>query len=134
MMDNSLDKKADNSIINIDKTKIKEIDSKIDLEKNKMKNLDDMEEIFVSLNKNISKCVELLGKSIKGNNITKRLNSIEEENKNNFARSIQNIEFEREKVKSNLSSLNDEKEDYEQKIKEENKNKLDEERKNKDDN
>ena len=123
-MDKTLDKKADNSIINVDKAKIKEIDSKIELEKNKMKNLDDMEEIFVSLNKNISKCVELLQKSIKGNNVTRKLNSIEEENKNNFSRSIQNIEYEREKIKSNLSLLNDEKEDYEEKLKEENKEKL----------
>ena len=82
MVNDMEEKKADNTI-NKQKVRIKEIDNKIDIEKDKTKQLDEIEEIVVSLNKNINKCLELLGVSmnLKTMLIIKRilviLNSIE---------------------------------------------------------
>ena len=103
------EKKADNTI-NKQKARIKEIDNKIDIEKDKTKQLDEIEEIVVSLNKNINKCLELLGVSIQGNNIDKRLSAIESENNVNYKKNISNIELHREVVQKNIKKLNDEKE------------------------
>ncbi len=118
------EKRADNVVINNglgnnnneNRNYINNIDSQIDVEKSKMKNLDDMEEIFISLNKNISKCVELLNKSIKGKSVSKKLNAIEENNKINFVKSMNNIDSEREEIKNNLIKLNKEKEEYQDKM------------------
>ncbi len=109
-------KKADNIIVgnipiteNINTKKIiSSLDSRIDGEKNRMKNLDEMEEMFVSLNKNITKCVELLNKSIKGKNITSKLNAIEENNRINFIKNMNSIDTERDQIKENLFKLNEE--------------------------
>ena len=101
------EKKADNSINK--KVKIKELDSKIDVEKNKNKQLDEIEEIVVSLNKNITRCLELLGASIKGNNTEKKLSAIESENNMNFKKNISNIELQREIVNNNINKLKNEK-------------------------
>ena len=85
-----------------------------------MKNLDELEELFVSLNKNINKCVELLGRSIKGENIGRKLSAIEENNKVSFNKSIYNINSDREEVKNLLSRLNDERDEYQEMIRREN--------------
>ena len=55
---------ADNKIF-ITRNEIEHINDQIDISKSKLKSLDDMEEGFASLSKNISKCVELLGQSMK---------------------------------------------------------------------
>ena len=121
------EKRADNSIntsyninndIYVTKKKISNIDNRIDIEKNKIKELDDMEELFMSLNKNISKCVDLLNRSVKGKTVNAKLNAIEEHNKVNFARSLNNIEIQRDEVKSNLVKLNEEKEKFQEILKE----------------
>lgn len=109
MVNDMEEKKADNTI-NKQKVRIKEIDNKIDIEKDKTKQLDEIEEIVVSLNKNINKCLELLGVSIQGNNIDKRLSAIESENNVNYKKNISNIELHREVVQKNIKKLNDEKE------------------------
>lgn len=109
MVNDMEEKKADNTI-NKQKARIKEIDNKIDIEKDKTKQLDEIEEIVVSLNKNINKCLELLGVSIQGNNIDKRLSAIESENNVNYKKNISNIELHREVVQKNIKKLNDEKE------------------------
>ena len=123
-----IEKKADNSMINSDITIsnietrkiISSLDSRIDAEKNRMKNLDEMEEMFISLNKNITKCVELLNKSIKGKNIANKLNAIEENNKINFVKSMSNIDSERDEIKNNLIKLNEEKEEFQDEIRRKN--------------
>lgn len=102
------EKKADN-IIN-KKTKIKELDNKIDVEKSKTKQLDEIEEIVVSLNKNINRCLELLGSSIKGNNVEKKFSAIETENNVNFKKNINNIELQRKAVENNINKLKSERE------------------------
>ena len=98
MVNDMEEKKADNKIIR-QKIRIKEIETKIDSEKNKTKQLDEIEEIVTSLNKNINRCLELLGVSIQGNNIDKRLSAIETENNNNFKKNIHNIELHKELLK-----------------------------------
>ena len=111
------EKKADNKVLE-NKAKIKEIDSRIDDVKNRGKKLDDMEEIVDSLNKNIDKCLELLGKSVKGNNYEKRLDAYQTENKINYKKNIGYIEAQRDLIKNKITRLNKEKEDL---IKENNK-------------
>lgn len=109
------EKKADNYI---NKEKIKKIDNELEKEKNKFNDLDELEEIIISLNNNINKCIELISKSIKGNNINKRLSAIETENRISFKNNINNIDIERKEIKNNILNLNDEKD----KIIENNKN------------
>ena len=125
--------KIENKNISVDnaiymtKQKISSLDNRIDAEKNKIRELDDMEELFVSLSKNISKCVELLNRSVKGKNVNSKLNSIEENNKINFAKSMSNIEIQREDTKNNLVKLTEEKEKYQDELKEEYQRKANEE-------
>lgn len=113
-----VDEKTANSSVYATKKRIDSIDNRISEEKSKMKDLDDMEELFVSLSKNISKCVELLNKSVKGRNVNSKLNAIEENNKINFQKSINNIDIQREEIKNNLIKLNDQKETIQEQLKE----------------
>ena len=113
-----VDEKTANSSVYATKKRIDSIDNRISEEKSKMKDLDDMEELFVSLSKNISKCVELLNKSGKGRNVNSKLNAIEENNKINFQKSINNIDIQREEIKNNLIKLNDQKETIQEQLKE----------------
>ena len=112
------EKKADNKIIE-NKARIKEIDSQIDVEKGKGRQLDDMEEVVTSLNKNISKCLELLGKSVKGNNFDKKLTAYEAENRINYKKNMGNIEAQRELLQININRLYSEKDELLETIKEE---------------
>ena len=64
-MNNKDNKIADNRIEK-SKKKIAQIDESIDIEKNKLKKIDNIQEEFVSLNKSINRCIELLSSSIKG--------------------------------------------------------------------
>ena len=118
MNDKEDTKSADNKIDT--KTKLRLVNDRIDVERQKMKNLDELEELFVSLNKNINKSVELLGRSIKGENIGRKLSAIEENNKVSFNKSIYNINSDREEVKNLLSRLNDERDEYQEMIRREN--------------
>lgn len=118
MNDKEDTKSADNKIDT--KTKLRLVNDRIDVERQKMKNLDELEELFVSLNRNINKCVELLGRSIKGENIGRKLSAIEENNKVSFNKSIYNINSDREEVKNLLSRLNDERDEYQEMIRREN--------------
>lgn len=92
-----------------------------------MKNLDELEELFVSLNKNINKCVELLARSIKGENVGQKLSAIEENNKVSFNRSIYNINSDRDEIKQTLSKLNDERDEYQEMIRRNNIEELEQE-------
>ena len=112
------EKKADNKILQ-NKVRIKEIDSKIDVEKDKSKQLDDLEEVVISLNKNIERCLELLGTSVKGNNFEKKLSAYQTENKINYKKNMSDIESQKEIVRANVVRLNNEKEELLETIKEE---------------
>ena len=112
------EKKADNKILE-SKAKIKEIDSKIDEEKVKDKQLDDIEEVVTSLNKNIARCLELLGKSVQGNNFEKKLIAYESENRINYRKNMGNVEAQREILKDNINKLYNEKDELLETIKEE---------------
>lgn len=113
-----VDEQTANKSVYVTKKRIDYIDNRISEEKNKMKDLDEIEELFVSLSKNISKCVELLNKSVKGRNVNAKLNSIEENNKVNFQKSINNIDVQREEIKNSLVELNDQKDAFQKQLKE----------------
>ena len=112
------EKKADNKILE-NKARIKEIDSQIDVEKDKGKQLDDIEEVVVSLNKNIERCLELLGTSVKGNNFEKKLSAYQTENKINYKKNMNDIESQRELLKANINKLYNEKDELLENIKNE---------------
>ena len=123
-------KKLDNRRID-NKTKLKEVNDQLDIEKKRLKTLDDIEELFVSLNDNVSKCVDLLAKSIKGQNINKKLDYIEESNKINYIKSIDSINDDRENIKQNIKRLNSERDEYQERIRRENNETLKKEEKEK---
>lgn len=118
-------KLADNRDLIVDnrseyRKRLEDYNTKIDIEKSKIRNLDDIEDIVVSLNKNVNTCVSLLRESMKGKNITNKLNSIEESNAVNLSRTIGNIDVKKEELESRIVSLNDEKEKYEDKFRDKN--------------
>lgn len=109
---NSKKIEADNKIF-ITRNEIEHINDQIDLSKSKLKSLDDMEEGFTSLSKNISKCVELLGQSMKGNNVEQKLGAISDNNRIYYLRAMGSIDDERQEAKKKLKDLYDKKDEME---------------------
>ena len=101
-------KMADNKI-NINKASINRIDNEIDSNKSKIKTLNDMEEGFVSLSKNIEKCVELLSMSMKGNHIESKLSDISESNQVYLKKVVSTIDDEKTVANDRIKNLYDEK-------------------------
>lgn len=104
-MDDSDNKKvADNRIIE-NKKNIDNIDDMIDQNKNRIKSLNNMEDNFQALSRSIEKCVDLLNKSIKGNNIERKLGDISDNNKISLKRVLGTIDDERQEVNKELKNL-----------------------------
>ena len=103
---------ADNKIF-ITRSEIENINDQIDMSKSKLKSLDDMEEGFTSLSKNIAKCVELLGQSMKGNNVEQKLGAISDNNRIYYLRAMGSIDDERQEAKKKLKDLYDQKDEME---------------------
>ena len=112
------DKKADNILLN-NKVKVSKLDMKVDENKKKLDSLDEMEEVFYSLKKNIDNCVELLNHSIKGENVTRELNAISEDNQESFTNSIKDIDSKRDEIRKEIKELYKQKEELSDKIKKE---------------
>lgn len=74
------EKKIDNNI-KTTKQIINEIDNKLSVEKKKIKKLDEMQETLYELNKNMTKCIELLSKSIKGPTTNNIFSDMENKNR-----------------------------------------------------
>ena len=102
------EKKADDKRIE-NKNEMENINNQIDFNKEKLKKLDDLESDFQELKKLIDHTVELLGKSIKGGNIDKVLDSISDDNKKTFINVTKNIDEDRSEIESDLRILNEEK-------------------------
>lgn len=114
------EKKADNRII--ENKKINKIENEIYNEKNKLKDLEEMREDFVSYNKTITNCLDLLS-SVKNKESRHKYDDMYIKN-NAILKSMSNIIDEKEtEIKRNISNL------YDEKIKEE-KNKQTEIKKN----
>ena len=116
----TVDKVADNRNLIDDsrgeyRKKLDDYNTKIDVEKSKIRNLDDIADLVVSLNKSVNTCVSLLRESMKGKNITNKLNSIEESNIINLNRTLESLDIKKEKIQNNIASINKEKEKYEDK-------------------
>ena len=101
-------KMADNKI-NINKAQMNRLDNEIDSNKSKIKTLNDMEEGFVSLSKNIEKCVELLSMSMKGNHIESKLSDISESNQVYLKKVVSTIDDEKTVANDRIKNLYDEK-------------------------
>ncbi len=105
-------KKADNQI-SYNRIQINRLDNEIDSSKSKIKTLNDMEEGFVSLSKNIEKCVELLSLSMKGNNIEGKLGDISESNQMYLKRVVSTIDDEKTTTNDRIKNLYEQKDNYE---------------------
>ena len=97
-------KVADNRIY-ANTLKLNNIDSRIDNNKEKMKTLSNLEEGFVSLSKSVEKCVELLGASMKGNRIERKLADISDSNKIYLRNVMSNIDDQRTDAQTELKNL-----------------------------
>lgn len=115
--DNKIDNEASYSEY---RKKIEDYNNKIDAEKDKIKDLEDIEDLYVSLNKSINECVSILRDSVKGKNVTNKLNAIEENNAINLNKTISDIDIKRNDIKNNIVLLNNEKDKYEENFREKN--------------
>ena len=105
-MEETNKKLADNRIY-ANKERLNNIDSRIDSNKEKMNTLNTLEEGFVSLSKSVEKCVELLGASMKGNRIERKLTDISDSNKMYLRNVMSNIDDQKEGAKKELKELYD---------------------------
>ncbi len=115
--DNKIDNDASYSEY---RKKLEDYNNKIDAEKDKIKDLEDIEDLYVSLNKSINECVSILRDSVKGKNVTNKLNAIEENNAINLNKTISDIDIKRNDIKNNIVLLNNEKDKYEENFREKN--------------
>ena len=122
-----MNEKAADNYMSEEKKEIKKIDNEIYNEKNKKNKIDNLEETFVSLNKNINKCIDLLYTSMKGGNVDKKLDSIREESEINYRRSVEDLDVERQRIDDKISQLSDERDELSDKIRQESNNKFYEE-------
>ena len=107
------DKRVADNRIYATKAEIINIDNKIDNNKEKMRTLGTLEEGFVSLSKSVEKCVELLGASMKGNRIERKLADISDSNKMYLRNVMTNIDEQREDTKKELKELYNARDDFE---------------------
>jgi hypothetical protein len=70
-----------------------------------MKTLNTLEDGFVSFSKSVEKCVELLGASMKGNRIERKLADISDSNKIYLKNVMSNIDDQRSDAKEELKEL-----------------------------
>ena len=106
MYNTDMDKKEEKLTIQDEK---KMADNKININKAQIKTLNDMEEGFVSLSKNIEKCVELLSMSMKGNHIESKLSDISESNQVYLKKVVSTIDDEKTVANDRIKNLYDEK-------------------------
>jgi septal ring factor EnvC (AmiA/AmiB activator) len=103
-MDEKDKKVADNQIFAA-KERINNIDNQIDSNKEKIKNLASLEDGFVSLSKSVEKCVELLGASMKGNKIERKLADISDNNKIYLRNVVSSIDTQRDETNETIKQL-----------------------------
>ncbi len=111
------EKKADNKI-NESKIEIDKIDNKIAVSKEAIKNLDYIEDCLISLNKNLSTCIELLGTSMKSKKSNAILSRSDETRMTSIKKSLSTIEQSREIEKNKIKKYNEEREKLENQLKE----------------
>ena len=97
-------KKIDNEI-KTQKQRINELDNKLSIEKAKLQKLDDMQESLYELNKNMSKCIELLAKSIIGPTTNRFFNEMENNNRMYYKRGSMILEEESASTMRNINKI-----------------------------
>ena len=101
-------KRIDNEI-KVHKQKINELDNKLSQEKAKLKKIDEMQESLYELNKNMSKCIELLSKSIVGPTTSRLFNNMEENNRMFYTKSTVILDEEASDTMKNINEIYKEK-------------------------
>ena len=103
------EKKADNFIISR-KEKINKIDDMLEEEKKKIRKLENIQENLNSLNMNMSKCLNVFSKSIKGANTESVLNYISNYNDQLLNKTDEKINSSLKETKKEINKLYLEKE------------------------
>ncbi len=103
------DKQADNRIIT-KKQQIKNIDDSIGLEKTKLRKIDEMQEDLSNLNKDMSRLIDLLSKSVKGKEAAHRLENMQISTMRLYNKGNNNLEELVSSTKKNINNLYKEKE------------------------
>lgn len=103
-------KTADNKMVLYD-SDIVTVDNNITSSREVIKNLNYIEDCFVSLNKNLTKCIDLLGSSIKGPKATAILSDANETKIVNIKHSMDFIDNCKEKEKRKLREYEAQKEE-----------------------
>lgn len=118
-MDNE---KINNEYTTLNK-KLLEIDTKVDDEKNKIKKIEELQEQVTSLNKNLSICIALLAKSMRGPTTQNMFNDMYNTNQSFYKNMTSSLEEENIEIQKSIGKLLDEKEnaikEYKDKLKEE---------------
>ena len=109
-------KKADNRFIKSNDVKKdnRDIDMQISNEQNRINKLDSLEESIYTIKNDLNNIIEMLGKSIKGGNITNQLNDIETDSYDSVKSLKDYVVTERNKSESKIRELYKEKEKKEE--------------------
>ena len=117
-MGENMEKDVDNKIAEI-KLNLNKVNRQIDVNKAKLKAYDEKHETYIKLNRNLSKCVDLLRQSMEGNNVEKLFDSIDNDNYRNLIKETDDILEQKEATIKELRNLYDKKDDLEKEIKKE---------------
>lgn len=109
-MDENREKRADNRINQTRKQLINDIDEMLSSEKRKARKLENLQNSFQNLNKNMDKCLDLISKSIRGNNVDSMIDEMRYTNKKLLSKNNQKINDEIKEIKKRVNKLYLEKE------------------------
>ena len=101
-------KRIDNRILT-SKEKINKIDERLDNAKRRIKNLSSMQDNVDSIAKSMNKCIDLLGKSLKGPHVSTKLSDMYNSNKLFLIYASAGIEEEKINVRRTINELYKEK-------------------------
>lgn len=100
------EKMADNKTIMNEKIKDKK-NTMLDNEKEKLKALSEYERYNIAFCKSINKCINLLRNSANGDNFNRQLNYLSDENVSDLKSALNEIEYQRQIIKSNIKKIQD---------------------------
>jgi hypothetical protein len=111
------EKKADNRYMELsDRNKRNyDIDSKIDSEKSRIDRLDDFGECICALQKNLNDLSELISSSIKGGNVVRQIEALNEDNNHNISDMLNYVINEKNNSEAKIKELYKEKDKKEEK-------------------
>ena len=119
----NMENKKTNSEYTMLNNKIFQLDTKVDDEKKKIKQIEELQEQVTNLNKNLSICIALLAKSMRGPTTQNMFNDMYNNNQSFYKCMTASLEEESLEIQKSIGKLLDENEnaikEYKEKLKEE---------------